>query len=162
MVIAGHRSTVSSLTVSNGVLYSGSWDGTIRLWSLYDHSLLSELGDNTPGSSYPVLSLSVGPHFIISSYEDGCIKIWKNDLFVTSVKIQKGAIFAVHVDSGLLCTGGLDMVVSIQELFEDESHLDVRPVASVMVDSVITSLLHWHGKLFVGFSNKIKVFYTTT
>ncbi|KAK8916202.1 hypothetical protein KSP39_PZI023253 [Platanthera zijinensis] len=159
-VMSGHRSTVSSLTVSNGVLYSGSWDGIIRLWSLYDHSLLSELGDNTPGSSYPVLSLSAGPHFVLSSYEDGCIKVWKNDLFVTSVKIQKGAIFAVHVDSRLLCTGGLDMVVSIQELFEDELHVDVRPVASVMVDSVITSLLHWHGKLFVGFSNKIKVFYT--
>ncbi|XP_020574851.1 uncharacterized protein LOC110020914 isoform X2 [Phalaenopsis equestris] len=121
-VMTGHKSTVSSLALVDGVLYSGSWDGTIRLWSLYDHTLLSELGDKTPGSSYPVLSLIVKDHFVLSSYEDGCIK----------------------------------------ELLVDGLLVDVRPVASLNFDSVITSLLHWHGKLFVGFSNKIKVFYGAT
>ncbi|KAI0511627.1 hypothetical protein KFK09_012257 [Dendrobium nobile] len=161
-VMTGHKSTVSSLAVSDGVLYSGSWDGTIRLWSLYDHSLLSELSDNTTGGSYPLLSLSVNHHLVISSYEDGCVKVWRNDMFVKSIKIQKGAIFALHVDSKWMCTGGWDMTVSIQELIEDELQVDVRPVASLIFDSVITSLLHWHGKLFVGFSNKIKVFYTSS
>ncbi|PKU71632.1 uncharacterized protein LOC110105013 isoform X1 [Dendrobium catenatum] len=161
-VMTGHKSTVSSLAVSDGVLYSGSWDGTIRLWSLYDHSLLSELSDNTTGGSYPLLSLSVNHHLVISSYEDGCVKVWRNDMFVKSIKIQKGAIFALHVDSKWMCTGGWDMTVSIQELIEDELQVDVRPVASLIFDSVITSLLHWHGKLFVGFSNKIKVFHTSS
>lgn len=160
-VMTGHKSTVSSLAVSDGVLYSGSWDGTIRLWSLCDHSLLSELADNIPGGSYPVLSLFVDNHLVLSSYEDGCIKVWRNDVFVKSIKVQKGAIFALHVDSKWMCAGGWDMIVSIQELLEDEFQVDARPVASLIFDSVITSLLHRHGKLFVGFSNKIKVFYTT-
>ena len=43
----GHKSVVSALAVSDGVLYSGSWDGTIRLWSLNDHSPLTVLGEDT-------------------------------------------------------------------------------------------------------------------
>ena len=45
----GHKSVVSALAVFDGVLYSGSWDGTIRLWSLNDHSPLTVLGEDTPG-----------------------------------------------------------------------------------------------------------------
>lgn len=73
--MTGHTSTVSSLAVANGVLYSGSWDGTIRLWCLSDHSILSVLGDNTTGNLFPVLSLSVQHHLIVSAYEDGSIKV---------------------------------------------------------------------------------------
>lgn len=54
----GHKSVVSTLAVCNGVLYSGSWDGTVRLWSLSDHSPLTVLGEDTPGKSASVLSLA--------------------------------------------------------------------------------------------------------
>lgn len=74
--MTGHKSTVSSLVVADGVLYSGSWDGTIRLWWLSDHSPLSVLGDdNTPGSFSPILSLSAQSGWVISSYENGFIKV---------------------------------------------------------------------------------------
>lgn len=38
---------------------------------------------------------------------------------------------------------------------EDEFHVDMRPSATITCDSVITSLLHWQGKLFVGFSGRV-------
>ncbi|PKA58375.1 Lissencephaly-1 like [Apostasia shenzhenica] len=155
-IMTGHKSTVSSLALSANILYSGSWDGTIRLWSLIDYSLLSELGDNTSSTS-PVMSVVVDHHIVISSYESGCIKIWMNDMFMKSIQIHGGAISALHVDSKWMCTGGWDMFVNVQEILADGLHVDIRPVASINCDSVITSLLHWNGKLFVGFSNKIKV-----
>ena len=77
----GHNSTVSSLVVANGVLYSGSWDGTIRLWYLGDHSLLTVLQDDTAGACIPVLSLSVDSHFLVSAYENGCVKVCCTLLF---------------------------------------------------------------------------------
>lgn len=71
----GHKSTVSSLAVRDGVLYSGSWDGTIRLWSLNDHSPLAVLGEETPGYVTSVLSLAVDKHMLIAAHENGCIKV---------------------------------------------------------------------------------------
>lgn len=157
--MTGHRSTVSSLAVADGILYSGSWDGTIRLWLISDHSPLSILGDDTPGSSPPVLALSVDHHLLASSYENGLLKIWRNEVPVRTMQLQNGAIFALHVDKKWLFTGGWDKIVSIQELLENELQVDIRPVASVTCDALISSLLYHNGKLFIGLSNKeIKVY----
>jgi hypothetical protein len=34
--MTGHQSIVACLVVASGILYSGSWDGTVRLWWLTD------------------------------------------------------------------------------------------------------------------------------
>jgi WD40 repeat protein len=73
--MTGHKSTVSCLAVASGILYSGSWDGTIRSWWLTDHSPLSVLEDDTPGSMAPVLSIGTEANFVVSSYENGCLKV---------------------------------------------------------------------------------------
>jgi WD40 repeat protein len=71
----GHKSVVSTLAVCDGVLYSGSWDGTIRLWSLHDHSPLAVLGEDMPGNVISVLSLAADRHMLIAALENGCIKV---------------------------------------------------------------------------------------
>ncbi|XP_064993393.1 uncharacterized protein LOC135629639 isoform X3 [Musa acuminata AAA Group] len=158
--MVGHKSTVSSLAVANGFLYSGSWDGTIRLWWLHDHSPLAVLGDEAPGNSTPILSLSVKSNLLISSHENGVLKVWSNDVLVKSEQIQDGAIFALYIDRGSIFAGGWDKTIHIQELSENELDADIGTIASINCDSVITSLLYWHGRLFAGFSNKeIKVYY---
>jgi WD40 repeat protein len=73
--MTGHKSTVSCLAVASGILYSGSWDGTIRLWWLTDHTPLSVLEDDAAGSIAPVLSISAGTNFVASSYENGYFKV---------------------------------------------------------------------------------------
>ena len=73
--MTGHKSTVSCLAVASGILYSGSWDGTIRSWWLTDHSPLSVLEDDTPGSIAPVLSIATEANFVVSSYENGFLKV---------------------------------------------------------------------------------------
>lgn len=71
----GHKSVVSTLAVCNGVLYSGSWDGTIRLWSLSDYSLLTVLEEGSMGNVYSVLSLIANQHTIVAAHENGSIKV---------------------------------------------------------------------------------------
>lgn len=73
--MSGHKSVISSLAVSNGVLYSGSWDGTVRLWSLSDRSLLTVLGGETPGTVSTVLSLAADQNTLVATYENGSVKV---------------------------------------------------------------------------------------
>lgn len=73
--MTGHKSVVSTLAICNEVLYSGSWDGTIRLWSLSDHTSLTVLGEGTSATVTSVLSLAVDRHMLIAAYENGCIKV---------------------------------------------------------------------------------------
>lgn len=71
----GHKSVVSTLAVCDGILYSGSWDGTIRLWSLIDHSPLAVLGEDMPGNVTTVLALAADGHMLVAAHENGCIKV---------------------------------------------------------------------------------------
>ncbi|PIA47628.1 hypothetical protein AQUCO_01400329v1 [Aquilegia coerulea] len=110
----GHKSVVSSLVVCDGVLYSGSWDGTIRLWSINDHSPLTVLGDDTPGNLTSVLSLSVYHHTLAAAYENGCVKLWRNDMLSRSIETQSGAIFALDIKEEWLFMGGWNKTVDVK------------------------------------------------
>lgn len=66
---------MSTLAVCNGVLYSGSWDGTVRLWCLSDHSPLTVLGENSLGTVTSVLSLAADQHVLIAAHENGHLKV---------------------------------------------------------------------------------------
>jgi WD40 repeat protein len=157
--MTGHKSTVSCLAVASGILYSGSWDGTIRSWWLTDHTPLSALEDDVPGNIAPVLSISTEASFVVSSYENGYVKIWKNDVLVKSEKLQNGAIYAVKLSGKWLYSGGWDKAIDIRELLEDDSEVELRDVASITCDSIITSLLSWDERLIIGLSNRdIKVY----
>jgi hypothetical protein len=61
--------------VASGILYSGRWGGTIRSWWLTDHTPLSVLEDDVPGNIAPVLSISTEASFVVSSYENGYVKV---------------------------------------------------------------------------------------
>lgn len=73
--MTGHKAVVSTLTVYNGVLYSGSWDGTVRLWSLSDHSPLAVLEESDPRSRAAVLSLDADLNMLVASHANGYIKV---------------------------------------------------------------------------------------
>ncbi|KAJ4798748.1 Myosin heavy chain kinase A [Rhynchospora pubera] len=159
--MTGHKSTVSCLSVRDGILYSGSWDGTVRLWWLSDHTPLCLLGANeVPSNLAPVLSLSSSASLTASTYENGYLKIWRNEMLVRSEKVKAGAIYALYLEQNLIFTGGWDKAVNIQEVSENELEVEISDVASIKCDAIITSLIYWKGKLFVGLSNKeIKVFH---
>ncbi|KAL5993124.1 hypothetical protein ACLOJK_014046 [Asimina triloba] len=151
----GHKSVVSSLTVHSGILYSGSWDGTVRLWLLSDHSPLAVLGDEISGNFASVLSISADCHLLVASHENGCVKMWKNNVLIRSMQIHEGAVFATDMVGKWLFTGGWNRIVNVQELFEDEFQVDTQMAGTIVCESIVTALLYWQGKLFVGLSNKV-------
>ncbi|KAK3230579.1 hypothetical protein Dsin_002460 [Dipteronia sinensis] len=156
----GHKSVVATLAVCNGVLYSGSWDGTIRLWSLSDHSLLTVLGEDNARTVSSILSLSADQHSLVTSHETGSIKVWKDDVFMKSTQIHNGSILAICMEEKWLFTGGWDQTVKLQELIGDDFQVDAIPIGSIPCGSVITALLYWQGKLFVGYADRtVKVYY---
>ncbi|KAE9608956.1 putative [Myosin heavy-chain] kinase transcription factor WD40-like family [Lupinus albus] len=157
----GHSSVVSKLAICDEVLYSGSWDGTVRLWSLYDHSPLTVLGEDMPREVKSVLAITVNRQLLVAGYENGCIKVWSNDVFMNSKTLHDGAIFAMDMRGKCLYTGGWDKTVNIQELSgDDEFELDVKAFGSIPCSSVVTAILCCQGKLFVGYSDKsIKVYH---
>ncbi|KAF7816817.1 protein translocase subunit SECA2, chloroplastic isoform X2 [Senna tora] len=156
----GHRAAVSTLAICDEVLYSGSWDGTIRLWSLIDHSLLTVLGEDVPGEIKSVLSITADRHLLVVAHENGRIKVWRNDVFMKSQTLHSGAIFAICIQGKCLYTGGWDKKVNIQELSGDDFQLVVNSIGDIPCSSVVTAILCWQEKLFVGFADKsIKVYH---
>ena len=69
----GHTSVVSALLVDDGLLYSGSWDGTIRLWLRSDHSPLAVLSDIS--ESGPVRALEISGGLLLAGYQNGGIQV---------------------------------------------------------------------------------------
>ncbi|XP_021730650.1 uncharacterized protein LOC110697582 isoform X2 [Chenopodium quinoa] len=156
----GHKSVVATLALCNGILYSGSWDGTVRLWCLHDHSPLAVFGEDIPGTVSSVLSLVVDQNMIIAAHENGCIKMWVDDEFKTSTKIQNGATLALAMDGRWLFLGGWGRTINVQEITGSESEMDILEVGSIACDSVITAIRCVQGALFVGYANKlVKVYY---
>ncbi|XP_074366502.1 uncharacterized protein LOC141707313 isoform X1 [Apium graveolens] len=157
--LTGHKSVVSTLAVCNGVLYSGSWDGTVRLWCLSDHSPLTVLGEDSPGNMASVLSLSADQNMLVAAYENGHVKIWRDNLRLKSTAAQEGAVFSVCMKAMSIFTGGWSKTVMIQQLQGDNNSMDVIPIGSIACNSVITALSYWQGKLIVGQADrKIKVY----
>ncbi|XP_062101266.1 uncharacterized protein LOC133807123 [Humulus lupulus] len=155
----GHTSVVSTLTICDEVLYSGSWDGTIRLWSLSDHTALAVLEEDS-SALVSILSLAVDRHNLVAAFENGSIKVWRNEAFMKSMQLHEGAIFATGMEGKWLFTGGWDKTINIQEISGDEFHVNPRHIGSIPCNSVITALLFWQGKLFVGYVDRlVKVYY---
>lgn len=48
-----------------------------------------------------------------------------------------------------------EAIDNMQELSGDEFQMYVKPIGSIPCDFVITALLCWQGKLFVGYANKL-------
>ena len=55
----------------------------------------------------------------------------------------------------------MSLATGFQELLGDEFQIDAMDFGSIACDSVITALLYWQGKLFVGQADRITKVCTT-
>ncbi|KAI3807544.1 hypothetical protein L1987_23474 [Smallanthus sonchifolius] len=156
----GHKSVVCALAVCNGVLYSGSWDGTVCLWCLSDHSPLAVLGEEATSACGSVPSLAAHANTLVAAHENGCIKIWNKDAPLNpSVSAHSSSIFSIYMEGQWLFSGWWNKIVVVQKLSGDESRVDVTEIGSIAGDSVVTALHYWQRRLFVGHADRtIKVY----
>lgn len=70
-----HHDTISVLAVGKNVLYSGSWDKTIKVWRLADLKCVESIAAHSDA----VNALVVDPHrgFLYSGSADGSVKVWE-------------------------------------------------------------------------------------
>lgn len=70
-----HHDTISVLAVGKGVLYSGSWDKTIKVWRLSDMKCIESIPAHIDAVN--ALAVDATRGFLYSGSADGTVKVWE-------------------------------------------------------------------------------------
>ncbi|VFQ72141.1 unnamed protein product [Cuscuta campestris] len=113
-----HYDAVSCMSVdlSRGLLYSGSWDKTIKVWRLKDWKCVESIDAHNDA----VNSVAVGfDGFVFSGSADGTVKAWRRELVGTAARHvavetlldQESAVTSLAVSSDAVYAGSSDGLV---------------------------------------------------
>ncbi|MCO5613423.1 hypothetical protein L7F22_067699 [Adiantum nelumboides] len=128
-----HSDIISSLAFSpkSHLLYSGSWDSTVKAWSLNDFQCSETIYAHTA----PVTALAVCPEgFLYTACANGEVKAWKKEFYVrrhglmaTLNQTDSKAMNALALsgDGELLIGAGEACAISIWGRKEGERHMSV-------------------------------------
>ncbi|KAI3774757.1 hypothetical protein L1987_49319 [Smallanthus sonchifolius] len=102
-----HYDVVSCLSLdeSHGLLYSGSWDKTIKVWRLSDSKCLESVNAHNDAVNSVVAGFE---GFVFSGSADGSMKVWRRELvgkdtkhmMVYTLLNQEAAVTSVVVNAG--------------------------------------------------------------
>ncbi|GAB4832237.1 hypothetical protein Ancab_006251 [Ancistrocladus abbreviatus] len=70
-----HADSISCLAVSKGLIYSGSWDKTLKVWRISDLKCLESIKAHDDA----INGLAAGNGVVYSASADGKIKVWGKD-----------------------------------------------------------------------------------
>eukprot|EP00250_Pteridium_aquilinum_P020630 c24891_g3_i1 orf=159-635(-) len=149
----GHKALVSALLVDGELLYSGSWDGTIRLWWRSDHCPLAVFNESIELGA--VLALASSAELLLAGYQSGRIQVWKDETCVNSIAAHDKTISSLCLNGDKLYSGSWDE--SIKAWKVDELLDDATPTLVAKCSSAVKALVCFDERLFVGLTNK-KIF----
>lgn len=124
-----HFDTVSCLSLNQeqGLLYSGSWDRTLKVWRVSDFKFLESIQAHDDAINAVVNGFEC---FVFTGSADGTVKVWRQELrgkgtqhFLVQVLLkQENAVTALAVDkeSAVVYCGSSDGLVNF---WEREKHL---------------------------------------
>lgn len=108
-----HADSISCLAVSNGLIYSGSWDKTLKVWRMSDFKCLESIKAHDDA----INSLVASNGIVYSASADGKIKAWGKEA-KTKTHLLKGILeghkdislnsVVVSEDGSLVYGGGSD------------------------------------------------------
>ncbi|KAG0570871.1 hypothetical protein KC19_6G193600 [Ceratodon purpureus] len=127
-----HRDSISSLAVGNGVLYSGSWDKSIKVWRLSDFRCVESLDEHMDA----VNALAVDKHndLLYSGSGDTTIKVFqklpdspddkhplpRHALVATLNAKSPVNALALSADGSFLYSGQSDRTVTVWKMGSNE------------------------------------------
>ncbi|KAJ0961060.1 hypothetical protein J5N97_000961 [Dioscorea zingiberensis] len=120
-----HYDAVSSLSLDkeHGLLYSGSWDKTFKVWRLSDLKCL----ESVTAHEDAINAVAVGPDgAFFTGSADGTVKLWQREMYgmggggtrhrlVRVLLSQEWAVTALAVAEGVVYAGSSDGVVNFWE-----------------------------------------------
>ena len=112
--LQGHTSCVRCLTVVGNKLYSGSSDGTIRVWDTETHQHIATL----QGHTYDVYCLRVVGSKLFSGSEDRTIREWDTDTHqhITAVQGHTSYVTCLTLVGRKLYSGSSDKTIRVWAL----------------------------------------------
>jgi len=106
-----HNDAVSALCTVNGILVSGSWDTTIKVWSPSNWQCERTLSDHTG----TIRALATCQQRLVSASDDACIKVWNSETWtlVRTLSDHTDGVNAVVQCQGRLVSGSDDGTIKL-------------------------------------------------
>ncbi|KAJ3117089.1 E3 ubiquitin-protein ligase traf7, partial [Nowakowskiella sp. JEL0407] len=116
--IAEHRAGVTSLCYHGGILYSGAYDGTIKVSNAESGQIIRTLrGHNL---SVWALAVHAPSNRFFSAGSDGSIQVWSTDLDITTslstLKNHSGKVYSLVINGDRLYSASSDRTVKVWDL----------------------------------------------
>ncbi|PIA40506.1 hypothetical protein AQUCO_02500309v1 [Aquilegia coerulea] len=116
-----------SLNENQGVLYSGSWDKTLKVWRLSDSKCLESINAHDDAVNSVVVGFD---GMVFTGSADGSIKVWKKEsqdkgskhTFVQALLQQESAVTSLAVNAAVLYGGSSDGLVNFWEREKNLAH----------------------------------------
>ncbi|KAJ9152906.1 hypothetical protein P3X46_026414 [Hevea brasiliensis] len=124
-----HFDTVSSLSLNaeQGLLYSGSWDKTLKVWRISDYKCLESINAHDDAINSVVAGFD---SLVFTGSADGMVKVWRRELegrgtkhFLVQTLLKRGnavTALAVNQESAAIYCGSSEGLVNF---WEREKHL---------------------------------------
>ncbi|KAL6963922.1 hypothetical protein U1Q18_034929 [Sarracenia purpurea var. burkii] len=123
-----------SLDEGHGLLYSGSWDKTLKVWRLSDSKCLESINAHDDAVNSVVVAATEG--LVLTGSADGTVKAWRRELLagrktkhvlVQTLSKRENAVTAlvVNVDGAAIYCGSSDGLVNFWERGKNLSHSGV-------------------------------------
>ena len=149
--LEGHSDFVVSLAQCAGRMCSGSWDGSIRVWSIA--TLEQERVIESDGVD-AVLALAVREGEVISGHGSGRIRVWdvESGQLRRELEGHDRFVFVLHVCGSRLASGSGDRLIKVWTMGPGPEWPCERTLAGHTCR--VTALAWWEEKLISGSEDK--------
>ncbi|KAL6052243.1 putative E3 ubiquitin ligase complex SCF subunit sconB [Balamuthia mandrillaris] len=146
--LTGHKYSIWALQCTNDgrLLYSGSSDGTIRLWNVAENEESNNECLNVLQADRKVYALKICDGLLLSSGTDREVKAWDTttNTLVHSMPGHKDCIWSVAREGDLVMSGSDDRSIKIWDL------KTFKCIRTLTTGSKVLSLAVGHGMLCMG------------
>lgn len=150
--LKGHKGDVCAIHYHKGLLFSSSYDSTIKIWDLRTMTCSHTLEGHRDG----VTSFVVDDERLYSASYDGTIKVWdlRTNTCTLTLEGHRHEVNSLISVEGVLFSGSRDNTIRSWS----DINPDVRPTTLVEHNGISRPIIHAHGMLISGsFERKLKI-----